>query len=122
MTKSVQSIINAAYSSIGGDMNFVIVITDIVGKAHRFYFHEARVMDYQVSVWESPFHANPVELTITSRSGLKLRLIDTDRKGVYSAWVVNPHRMRRRGYHYGRTIAEPERCLSYREQIAFVRV
>lgn len=121
MTKSVQSIINAAFSSIGGRMSFVILLEDLGGKTHRFYFHESEVTDYRTSVWDNPFHANPVELTITSRSGLRLKLIDVDRKGVYSVWVVNPNRMRRRGYRYGRVVAEPERVLSREKSVVFVR-
>ena len=115
MTNNVQNLINAAYCCAGNSMSFTVMFNDVVGTTHKYYFHEATLEKYNVSIWSTNWHSdNPVEIVLKSKSGLTLRLIDIDRKGVYSCWVTNPHRKEIHKTYTGWR-SEPQRELSYKE-------
>lgn len=115
MTTQIQSLINKVFLHCGGKMSFFIMFKNICGEEFKFYFHNARVTDYRVSIWENPFEANPVEFTLISASGLTLRAVDSNRNGEYKIWVTNPNRK-----HFYRSYrqwkSEVFEVLSYKEE------
>lgn len=112
----IQKIIDAAYSyGLGGrTFSFVFTMHTILGETKRFYFHEAKVSEWSISIWESDwFNANPKKMTIVSKSGLRLEYIEG-----LGLKVVNPKRLdwsrtRRESKHYSQSYTHKE--------IAFVR-
>lgn len=113
----IQEIINAAYSYGLGrrTFSFVLVMHTILGETKRFYFHDAKVSEWRISVWESDwFNANPKKMTIVSKSGLRLEYIEGMR-----LLVVNPNRVgfsrtKRESMTYSQSICN--------QDIAFMRV
>lgn len=112
----IQELINNAFSyGIGGRFSFVLTMHTILGETKRFYFHEARVQEWKVSIWEpNQFAANPKKMTIVSKSGLCLEYAEG-----LGLLIKNPNRLfPLRNGHRSVTYSQSR----IEREIAFVRV
>lgn len=77
VSKEMQMLIDAAFAKgFGGNRFSFILSLDVLCQGRKmFYFHDAKVIEWGMSVFSSPFSDNPVRVTLESASGLRLNYV-----------------------------------------------
>lgn len=114
MKNEIRRMIDAAYGCIGDSMCFCLTMHVLGEGVKRFYFHHARVVKWEVSVWENPLETYPKRMVLVSASGLRLEYTQGCGLHVYNPKRVIPSRNTRREQYYCQSISN--------QNINFVKV